>query len=265
MEHAVRTLLFSMLQRFTLPSVLRVGFIGVSMLALAMTACQTETEPGLEAGTDYFPLEVSTYRIYNVTDSTWNGNTIGINRYQFRERVTESFTDAAGKLAYRVVRSKRISSSDAWKDDSVMLVVPSAQTVLLTRNNRRTVEMVFPVQEGTSWNRDAYNTLDTVTFHNRSYTRVGQPFDITSSGRPFHYDQTVTTEDSGVNSNGNTLDDGVLQVSKYRQVYGREVGLVYRVRRRYIYCPPSGNCSPNKSYIYLGHVRSETLVETGRL
>ncbi|WP_324679365.1 hypothetical protein [Hymenobacter sp. GOD-10R] len=252
-------------QRFTFSSVLRYGFVGAGLLALAVTACKTETEPGLEAGTDYYPVEVGTYRTYNVIDSTWNNNVIGVTRFQFRERITESFTDAAGQLAYRVVRSKRNATTDAWQDDSVMLVNPSAQTVLLTRNNRRTVELVFPVQEGTSWNRDAYNTLDTVTFQNRSYKRAGQPFDIITNGQPRHYDQTVTTDDSGVNSYGQIIDDGIRQVAKYRQVYARGVGLVYRVRRRYQYCPSSGNCSPNKSYIYLGRVRSETLVDSGRL
>ncbi|OUJ74731.1 hypothetical protein BXP70_08195 [Hymenobacter crusticola] len=244
---------------------MRGGFVGASLLALAMTACKTETEPGLEAGTEYYPVEVGTYRTYNVIDSTWNNNVIGVTRFQFRERVAESFTDAAGQLAYRVVRSKRNATTDAWQDDSVMLVNPSVQTVLLTRNNRRTVELVFPVQEGTSWNRDAYNTLDTVTFQNRSYKRAGQPFDITTSGKTLHYEQTVTTEDSGVNSYGQIIDDGIRQVAKYRQVYARDMGLVYRVRRRYQYCPASGNCSPNKAYIYLGRVRSETLVESGRL
>ncbi|GGF08344.1 hypothetical protein [Hymenobacter cavernae] len=252
-------------QRFTFFHGLQRGLLGVSLLALAATTgCKTELEPGLETGAAYYPVEVGTYRIYNVIDSTWNSNVIGVTRYQFRERITESFTDAAGKLAYRVVRSRRTLTTDAWKDDSVMQVNPSMQTVLLTRNNRRTVELVFPVQEGTSWNRDAYNTLDTVTFHNRSYVRAGQPFDATTNGQTVHYEQTVTTEDSGVNSEGQTIDDGILQVAKFRQVYARNVGLVYRVRRRYFYCPV-GACVPNKSYIYLGRVRSETLVESGKL
>jgi hypothetical protein len=252
--------------RFTLLNVLRRSLLGLGCLALVMTACKTETEPSLEAGTDYYPLEAGTYRTYDVVDSTWNSNVTTAVRYQFRERVTESFTDAAGQAAYRIVRSKRNTAADTWKDDSVMVVNLSERTVLLARNNRRTVELVFPVRDGADWNRDAYNNLDTIAFHNRSYTRVGQPLDVTSNGKTYHYDQTVTTQDSGVNSDGVTLDDGVQQVSKYRQVYARNAGLVYRVKRRYFYCKAGdGSCKPTRSYIYLGHVRAETLVESGRI
>jgi hypothetical protein len=255
-----------MQHRFTLPQLLRRSLLGIGCLALVVTACKTETEPGLEAGTDYYPLEVGTYRTYDVADSSWNSNVISVSRYQFQERVTESFTDAAGQAAYRIVRSKRNTTAEAWKDDSVMVVNLSARTVLLTRNNRRTVELVFPVQEGGDWNRDAYNNLDTITFHNRSYARVGEPLTLVSNGKTLRYEQTATTEDSGVNSDGVTLDDGVQQVSKYRQVYARNTGLVYRVKRRYFYCKAGdGSCKPTRTYIYLGHVRSETLVESGRL
>ena len=186
-----------MLQRFTFRPVLRNAFVGVGMLALAVTACKTETEPGLEAGTDYYPVEVGTYRTYDVVDSTWNSNVVGVTRYQFRERITETFADAAGQVAYRVVRSKRNSAANAWQDDSVMVLNASEKTVLVTRSNRRTGELVFPVRLSETWNLNAYNanTQDTIIAQNRSYERVGEPYETKSGGKTYTYPLTVTTKD----------------------------------------------------------------------
>jgi len=253
-------------QRFTFSLILRRGLVGAGLLALAVTACKTETEPGLELGTEYYPVEAGTYRTYDVVDSTWNSNVVGVTRYQFRERVTDSFTDAAGQLAYRVVRSKRSTTANAWQDDSVMVLNASEKTVLLTRNNRRTVEMVFPVRVRETWNLNAFNanTRDTIIAQNRSYERVGESYETKSGGKTFSYPLTVTTKDDfGVDDE---LANNAFYLASYRQVFAKGVGPVFRVRRRYFYCKSGdGTCIPNRSYIYLGRVRTETLVESGKL
>jgi len=235
---------------------------GAGLLALLVAGCKNESEAGPEAGTDYYPLALGDYRIFSVTDSVWaNYQLQPVSRYQFRERVAERLTDASGQPAYRVIRSRRLLPTDAWQDDSVMVLAASDKTVLLTRNNRRTVELIFPVRPDRAWNRNAYNSRDTLTgIENRRYLRVGEPFGVSAGGQTFAYEHTLTTEDAeDVN-----FDDGILKETKYRQVYAQGSGPVYRLRRRVNHCPEADeNCNPEPHKIYVGRVRVEVLLEKG--
>ena len=245
------------------PSWLRTGrrVLALGLLAaLAGGACTRETEPGPELGLDYYPVEVGAYRIYSVIDSIYQNDRGTATRFQFRERIADTFTDAAGEEAYRVVRSRRATLADTWQDDSVMILKATPNTLLLTRSNRRTVELVFPVRAGRSWNANAFNSGDTITAENRDYDRVGEAFEIPASPQPLRYEQTVTTAD--------TTAFDLFNLNIQRQVYAREVGPVHRWRRRYQYgCPPGSppDCSLVPGYVVAGSVRVETLVEAGKL
>jgi hypothetical protein len=230
-----------------------------ALLALLVAGCRTETEPGPESGADYYPLAVGDFRIFAVTDSAWlNFQRQPVNTFQFRERVAERISDAAGQPAYRVVRSRRTLPTDTWRDDSVFVLSATATNVQLVRNNRRTVELVFPVLSGRTWNRDAFNARDTVVAENRRYLSVGQPFDTNAGTQTFHYERTLTTDDiEDVN-----LDDGVYNRAKFRQVYAQGSGPVLRHRRRLVFCN-GGGCSPDPTRVFKGQVRVETLIEKG--
>ncbi|GAA4007932.1 hypothetical protein GCM10022408_20070 [Hymenobacter fastidiosus] len=232
-------------------------FATASLLMLLVVGCQNESEPGPEAGTDYYPLVVGDYRVFAVVDSVWvNYQLQPVNRFQFRERLTEKITDASGQPAYRLVRSRRTLPTDTWRDDSVMVIRADDKTLQLTRNNRRTVELVFPVRPEHSWNRDAFNSRDTIVAENRQYLRVGKVFETRANNQPVRYENTLTTEDVEAVA----FDDGVFNVAKYRQVYAKGSGPVYRMRRRLAYCN-GGTCDPDR--IFQGQIRREALLEKG--
>ncbi|QJX48622.1 hypothetical protein HMJ29_17530 [Hymenobacter taeanensis] len=180
--------------------------------------------------------------------------------------------DATGRLVYQVIRSRRMTTADAWKVDSVLTISASQRNVLELRNNTRRVELVFPITEGKQWDSNAFNTLSLEDLDpdalanrnyevlNRSYINVGQSFSIASNGKTYSYPNTVTTL--------NDLSNARTGVNAYyytvlRNVYAQGVGPIYRARRRYIYCQ-TGNCTPNPAYIYLGQSRSEVLVDSSK-
>jgi len=230
----------------------------IGLLSLAAVACTSKSEEGPAPENDYYPVPVvGTYRTYAVTDSTWRDNVPAVQRFEFRERIAASFTDAAGELAYQVVRSRRATATDNWQDDSTLIVQPTAQTLLLTSNNRRTVELVYPARVGYQWNRNAYNALDTVVAKNRAYAQVGQPFSATQNGQTYAFDRTVTTADEDQRN--------AYYLIVQRQVYAWGTGLVYRFRRNFVYCDQSGSCVPRPTYIYRGFSRTEVLTATGAL
>ena len=226
-------------------------------LLLGGAGCTQETEPGPEAGTDYYPLALGDYRIFAVTDSIWaNYGRQPVASYQFRERVAERITDASGQPAYRVIRSRRVLPTDAWTDDSVLVLSADQRTVQLVRNNRRTVELVFPVRPDRHWNRDAYNSRDTIIADNRAYLSVDKPFDVQAGGKFYSYEHTLTTGDiEDVN-----LDNPVTSLARFQQVYAKGSGPVFRSRRRLLFCNGS-NC--DRTRIFKGQTRTEVLIEKG--
>ena len=214
---------------------------------------------------DYFPVVVGTYRTYAVVDSSWKNRVLTVTNYQLRERVAEQFADAAGQPAYRLVRSRRATATDAWVDDSVLVAQPLPRALLLTANNLRTVELIYPPVAGKGWNKNAFGASpDTITNLSRYYTSaVNAAYTTASAGGQAAkaYPTTVVTYDI-FSANDN---DGQLRRSGYQQVYAQGVGRV--LRRRYSYFTnitnPDGSQTPTPDIIQMGASRRETLVDTG--
>ncbi|MEL5995919.1 hypothetical protein [Hymenobacter segetis] len=247
--------------------------LAAGALAIGFAGCKENTVEILpDAGLSYYPVAVGNYWIYAVADSSWsraNGqgsqvtpSVLTATSFQFREAITSSFADAAGKTAYRLVRSKRLTPADPWVDDSIFTLSPTAQSVILNRNNLRTLELIFPVREGRLWNFNAYsnNSEDTVTAETRRYRRVGEPFSTTAGGITKAYPATVTTTNEGT-----AQEDDAYYVKTYQQVFAKGVGPVLRRQRRFTnfyYVNSSGSVVfVPKSYTF-GYSRRETLIES---
>ena len=215
---------------------------------------------------DYFPVVVGSYRTYAVTDSVWANARVSVVSSQLRERVAEQFTDAAGQPAYRLVRSRRASASAGWTDDSVLIVQPSARAVLLTQNNVRTVELIYPAQAGKGWNDSIFTASpDVPTSQKRFYgPGVGVPYTLPAlASQPAKtYPNTVATY-KVFSAQDN---DGLRRRSGYQQVYAEGVGLL--VRRRYGYSLYTTNSDGTETLtpnVQRGVAHREVLFETGTI
>ena len=254
----------------------RVGLSGVALaLVVGGASCSTTTEPAPETGVEYYPVAVGRFWTYAVVDTTWSAasgqgaqlvaSVPTRTVYQFREKITDTFTDAAGKTSYRLVRSKLGPVGTVFQDDSVFVLNASAQSVLLSRNNRRTLELIFPVREGRLWNLNGYNnnSNDTITAETRRYSLVGKPFTTAATaGNPAQtYPETLTTINTGT-----AADNSLVKRTGYRQVFAKRVGPVFR--RRFSFLPytfvsSNGNqVYPSNAYS-VGFSRTETLIDYG--
>ncbi|AHJ97763.1 hypothetical protein [Hymenobacter swuensis] len=235
------------------------GWLMPGLLLAAAAGCQNETEVLPNEGPAYYPLEVGAYRIYDVADTSWRNNVPTASRFQFREQVeAELSPDATGQPVYRIVRSRRATATDAWAMDSVLTVTVGAQHLTEQRNNRRSVELVFPVREDKVWNINAFNAQDTIIAENRFYRNVGQPFSITRGGKVYSFDNTVTT------INDVAVEVNAAYTTILRTTFAKGTGPVYRVRRRFFHCDNTGALGCNPSLNYQGQSRSEVLIESGK-
>lgn len=210
---------------------------------------------------DYYPLVVGTYRAYAVADTVWSKGVATPSTYQLREAVTEQFADAAGQTAYRVLRARRASSAAAWADDSVLVVQPLAQAILLTRDNVRTVELIYPLQASKTWRKYAFTTTREDSLRGFD-AAVAQPF-TTPGAAPKTYAATATVRDVLPVS----LNDRLYRQSGYVQVFGQGLGPV--LRRRYSYqtfiSQNSGAQTLTPGVIQVGYSRLEVLLDSGKL
>ena len=248
-------------QRYSFSALRGVGqwLLPAVLGAAVLTGCQDdggEVQPF--AGPEYYPLEVGSYRIYDVADTTWTNNQPTASRFQFREQVdTELTPDATGESVYRVIRTRRPTAADAWRADSVFTVRVGERAITEQFNNRRTVALVFPVQEGKVWNINAFNSQDSITASNRQYARVGQPFSVQRNGKTYSYDNSVTT------TNNLAVDVNACYTTIRRTTFVKDVGPVYRVSRAFTHDPGAGKPCDNTT-IFLGQSRSEVLIESGK-
>ena len=238
--------------------------------ALALGACQNTTQPAPETGTDYYPVAVGNFWLYSVTDTTYSVATRTTpsvptaSTYQVRETITSMFADAAGQPAYRLVRARLVPPATAFRDDSVFVLTATPQYVALNRNNTRTLELIFPVREGRSWNFNAFNNNfnDTINAETRRYSRVGQPFTTPAVGAlpAKTYPVTVTTTNTGA-----AAEATLLRRLSYQQVFAK-VGPVYRRRAFFVnfnYTDNQGNqVYPANSYTSAS-TRREVLIDYG--
>ena len=247
-------------------------WLAPALLALAVAGCKDDVEKAAPIDTSYYPMQVGDFRIYEVTDTTWLRNNRNIVRYQVRERVEEQYLDATNKTtSFRVVRASRSTPADAWRDDSVLVVSPAVANVQVTRNNRRTVELVHPARTGYFWDQNAFNAAGTTNNPNTSnrdgdihYKRVGEAFTTTTAaGEVKTYPKTVMTALRETNAENGGIYINPFYYFRLRQVYASGIGPVYRSRRRFIYTE-NGGMTPSPDYIFSGMARTEILLESGR-
>jgi hypothetical protein len=228
--------------------------------ASLLNGCRNETVTPNPAA-DYYPLTVGTYRAYAVSDTTWSKGVATATNYQLREGITQQYTDAAGQPAYRILRARRANSTAAWVDDSVYVVQPLSQSVTLTRDNVRSIELIYPIEAGKTWRKYSFTTTrgDSVRAFDPT---VGRPF-TTPGATPKNYDLTATVRDVQPVA----LNDGLYRQAGYLQVFAQGAGPV--LRRRYSYqtfiAQNNGSQTLTPGVRQVGFSRLEVLIDSGKL
>jgi hypothetical protein len=230
--------------------------IGISLLP----GCRHETVVPNPVQ-DYYPVPVGTYRTYAVVDTNWTRGVATTSSYELREAVTGQFLDATNQLAYRVVRAHRANKATVWVDDSVLVVQPQAQAVLLTRNNVRSIELIYPLVAGKKWHKYSYTTLRADSIRTFS-PQVGQAW-ATPGMVPQTFTATVSVYDRWPESS----NDGLYKRRGTVQVFAEGVGPI--ARRRYYYemfvSQNNGAQTVTPGVIQVGSSHLEILVERGNL
>jgi hypothetical protein len=208
------------------------GPVWLMLLAvLILSGCKKNNPLQTDTPADYYPLAVGKYIIYRMDSLKFiiSGSQDTVISYLAKEVVEDSITDNLGRPSFRVTRYLNdTSGAGDWVPSTAYMVTPTTGSVEVVDNNLRFIKLVTPVQDGISWNGNAY--IDTKSDDspvpymdgwNYTYANTGQPYDVPAGTVP---EAVVVNEADETTGNADTY----LQVTFSQEVYGKGIGLIYR-------------------------------------
>ena len=188
----------------------------IALFVIVFFSCSSdEGLQNVDIGLDYYPLEVNSYRIYQVEGTEYfSYNDSLIINYELRETVTESFENLEGGTSYKITIEKRMPESENWILDSIWTARKDEYRAILVSNNVPVISLTFPIEEGKSWDSNGLNSEAPKEF---TMVNAREPFE----GRYDVYDQSVTVIQDD-------LPDEIVNFRSKKEVFSKGLGLVYR-------------------------------------
>ncbi len=222
--------------------------------------CQSREVTPKVTGTEYFPLQVGTFWLYDVVETTitqLGGQTNSI--YELKIEVTDSITTVI-PTSYILQQYKRADASQPWQAAATWSARKDQFSAIIQEGNIPYIKLSFPLSEQKSWNANALNNLGgndvclDGTTHCDNY--LSENLMKRFEGNGFSYDDSVTILE-------NNDDDPIVMKDVRKAVYARSVGLIYREHTILSYCT-QGACAGQK-IVENGFIFKQSIKSYGRL
>lgn len=168
-----------------------------------------------DLGSNFFPLNVGTYSIYQVNGVRYNSMIDSTEfSYLLKEIVLDSFQNLESGKSYKIQRQKKYSENGVWEIDSLWTARKDSQTAVLVENNVPSVKLTFPLEELKSWDANKLNN------------NIEDEFQMININKPFadafgSYENTVTVIQED-------LPDLIVNTISKKEIYSEDLGLVYK-------------------------------------
>lgn len=198
-------------------------FLVFLLLGVGFGGCKDSQPLPREMGTAYFPLKKGLYHIYAVEEVRYTrGSAPRSLRYEIKTEVADSFPSDTGELTYVIYRSRREDDSQPWEPLDTWSARRNDMRVIVSEGNTPFVRLTFPVDQGSRWNGNQFNTLGEDEYE---LTVAGQPREV--NGMTF--EKTITVDEE-------RNEDEIVFHDVRSEIYALGVGLVYREIVQLHYC-----------------------------
>ncbi len=124
--------------------------------AFLLFSCKEEFEDlKIESPSDYsFALQPGKYITYRLDSLvfTQQGRSEETHSYQERHLVESQITDNLNRPSFRIYRSIRdLAGTQPWRQSGSYFITPLSNAVEVIEDNLRTIKLISPIKEGTSW------------------------------------------------------------------------------------------------------------------
>jgi len=222
------------------------AFLLLAVLTIVFASCKKETDNEQyysEATRGYYPLQLGRWVDYDVDSIIWNDfGGVGQKRtksLKMRYTVVDTFTDLAGRPSYRIDILQRNADTAIWQVSTVIEATPTTSGLEIIQNNLRQEKLIFPVSEQLTWYGN--RAIDTNETENMFY--AGWIYQYVNFLKPYNngrvnYDNTVTVNQINDSlNNPDTNPNAYAERTFSREVYGYNVGMVYREFTHWTYDP----------------------------
>lgn len=172
---------------------------------------------------DYFPLRTGQYAVYDVDSVTFDDVTMTSDtvRFQLKEFLDTSFIDNSGNTAYRINRMRRKDDADTWTTMDIWSASLSGNTAEKVEENLRFIKLLFPVEEGKSWNGNAYISTTGSLSYLAGWDYVYADVNTIKHVNGTAYDSTVTVTAQNI--------ENLVQKDLEQEIYAVHFGLIYKI------------------------------------
>ncbi|MGL4632385.1 MAG: hypothetical protein ACRCVT_14380 [Leadbetterella sp.] len=198
---------------------------------------------------DYFPLELASYKIYDVEQYTYaTGQQAKIRKYQRKESTVSSYLDENKNVVYRIEVSTRGNSLENWRLETIYTAQKTSNRALIFVNNTPKIKLILPVRIGLLWDSNELNFMPSEKTHYKEMLENYTIGDVT-------YKPLVKTQ---------VQDDSTLITKKKNiEMYAHKVGLVYKEDTDYAFCQQNPDCI-GKGIVESGYSQIWRLREFGK-
>jgi hypothetical protein len=136
-------------------------FVCLAVLAtISFFSCK-KADPVTQLGDEtarYVPLQKGKYITYNVDSTIWYDTACValVRKYQMMYTIADTFTDAQGRLSYRVDTRIRKKTDEPWQLHDVFYITKTDVNLEWAQSEHRFIKMIFPVKDRATWKGNAY-------------------------------------------------------------------------------------------------------------
>lgn len=223
-------------------------FVGLSFIGILSCNPSDDAKPA-ETGKDYFPFRKGLYHVYDVVETEYILSTPETVEYELKTHVVDSFLNLDGKLTYVIYRSKRGDGETEWTYIDTWSGVIDTREVIVNEENISFVKLKLPLDQGTEWNGNIYNTGEEDEY---LIEEINTPY--TFNGKNF--DECIT-----INQNDN--EDYIVFLDQRKEIYAKEIGLIYKETTQLSYCTAEAQGCLGQQIVESGLIYTQTIKEHG--
>lgn len=234
-----------------------VGFFWWLLIVIISCSEKEQVEP--DSGTDYFPLQVGNYSIYEVQETTKLPSSASTkDAYELKVTITDSYTNDHGEVSYIMVHERRNSAADNWESVATWSASITNNRVIQNEANVSFVKLIFPPSLNLSWDGNEYNNLPFNGGLEAFYDGSDTPYVIADINKSITLSTGFTAEHS-LTVVQNDYNDPITGMDERKEVYARGIGLIYKEINQFIKC--NGTiCTGDRSYSFI-----QSLKENGKI
>ncbi len=172
--------------------------------AFFLFSCKEEFEDFKAASAEDYSITLQpgkyiTYRLDSLV-FTQQGRSEETHSYQERHIVDLKITDNLNRPSYRVYRSLRdLAGTQPWRPSGSYLITPLENSVEVIEDNLRTIKLISPVKEGTTWKGARF-------FGSEPYSSL---YNFSNDDNIADWDFTIESEKETIILNSQTINEVV--------------------------------------------------------